>query len=319
MLRKTRGIAAVVVLSALSLVAASGASAATEVGNNCQGNGAAPNYTLLSTATAPGATLPITVPAAGVVTKWKVNVEPFPSSLAEKLKVLRPTGNPNEFKTVAESSPGTVIGGQNVFDTRIPVQAGDIFGVYGSTEVIYCMTSNAADVMETFSGEAAVNSTQTFTSVTQDQPAVSAVVEPDMDGDGYGDETQDQCTRSAAIQTACPLITLDSSAIKKGSSVVLLVTTSSSAPVTVSGTVKLAKAPKRRARSAGQVKLSGGTQTVTPGKIARFTLKFPGKLKSALHELTPAHSLKLKVTEAAHDPAGGTPTKIVNVKLKGQG
>jgi hypothetical protein len=33
---------------------------------------------------------------------------------------------------------------------------------------------------------------------------IAAVLEPDVDRDGYGDETQDACLTSAAVHTACP-------------------------------------------------------------------------------------------------------------------
>jgi hypothetical protein len=33
---------------------------------------------------------------------------------------------------------------------------------------------------------------------------VSAVLEPDADGDGFGDETQDQCPTNATTQGPCP-------------------------------------------------------------------------------------------------------------------
>lgn len=36
-------------------------------------------------------------------------------------------------------------------------------------------------------------------------PMVSAVIEPDADRDGYGDETQDRCPNDPAVQAACPV------------------------------------------------------------------------------------------------------------------
>jgi hypothetical protein len=40
--------------------------------------------------------------------------------------------------------------------------------------------------------------------LTKNRLNLKAVVEPDVDGDGFGDETQDLCPRDLAIHTACP-------------------------------------------------------------------------------------------------------------------
>src|SRR4051794_39405271 len=95
---------AVVVLVATSCIWASGASAATEIGSNCAANSAATNYTILQLSQAGGA--PLAAPAAGVVTKWKVNSAvalPPGFTLSERMRVFRATGVPNEFQTISES------------------------------------------------------------------------------------------------------------------------------------------------------------------------------------------------------------------------
>ncbi len=43
----------------------------------------------------------------------------------------------------------------------------------------------------------------------------SAVVEPDADGDGFGDETQDGCLGNAAVQGACPVASGSTPTAKK--------------------------------------------------------------------------------------------------------
>ncbi|HEV2791430.1 MAG TPA: hypothetical protein VGV69_09065, partial [Solirubrobacterales bacterium] len=79
--------AAVGAASVISLLGATSASAATEVGNSCVGDRAeTPNSTIvqLSSTTNPGS---VAVPLAGVITKWRVNVVPYPGGISEKLKV----------------------------------------------------------------------------------------------------------------------------------------------------------------------------------------------------------------------------------------
>ena len=55
----------------MSLAVPAGASAATEVGSNCAANNTFPGGTLVQFAKA-SAQPPLTAPAAGVVTKWKI-------------------------------------------------------------------------------------------------------------------------------------------------------------------------------------------------------------------------------------------------------
>ena len=44
----------------------------------------------------------------------------------------------------------------------------------------------------------------TFARTPDLQLNVSAILEPDADGDGFGDETQDQCPTDASTQGPCP-------------------------------------------------------------------------------------------------------------------
>lgn len=316
---KRCGMAVIGVLAAMSLTSVPIASAATEVGSNCAANKTAPNFTFIQLAKGPNNPLPITVPSAGVVTQWKVNSEPFDGTVSFVLKALRSAGAPLDFQVIDESRPGNVHGGQNSFDTRIPVLAGDRFGLFGTPTTFYCQS--ASTVGEAFAfvpGNALFGSTQTFGESKEVQVPVSAIVETDADGDGYGDETQDKCPQSAAFQTECPVVVLDAIPLAKKGSVVVLVTTSTETPVTVSAIAKVAGKSKG-AKSSAQLKLKGVTSTVKPGSIARITLPFSAKLKSELAALPAKRSLKLRVTASATNVAGQVATDAATVKLKGRG
>lgn len=300
--------------TAVMLFGSSSAMAATEVGSNCQADSGAGGYTFVQLNKVSGDSLPITVPSAGVVTKWKVN-SAVPTPVGQKLQILRPTGNANEFKTVAESTPGTVAQGQNSFDTRLSVQAGDRLAAAGAPggsvpAPLYCSTSSPADEMGVRTPESTLGSTNTYTAAPSLIAAISGVVEPDADNDGYGDETQDQCPQSAALQTPCPAVTLSvSSVVRKGFARVL-VTSNAQATVTVGGTVKLGKGKEAR--------LSGGTQIVSPGTIAKFTLIFPAKLKAKLKALSRKRTLPLVLTATAPNVVGSPTTDSVKAKARGQ-
>jgi hypothetical protein len=314
-MRKWTGLMMVAVL----LLAASSASAATEVGSNCVTNtGAGGNLTVVQLAKAPGDALPITAPASGVVTRWKVN-SGIEGSFPQQLKVLRQAGNAKTFLTVAESAAATVIKGQNSFETHIPVQAGDRFGLasVGTSALLWCSTAVAANEMGILASNVGVGSTNEFPPAPGMVAPVSATIEPDADNDGFGDETQDKCPRSAAIQLVpCPLVTLGGIGKPKRGSVQILVSASSQAPVTVFGSVKIPKKGKKG--KARQIIIQGGTQSVSPGAVIPFNLVFPPTLKSALTALPRSKSLPLLVTITATDLAGQPSSTSLKVKLKGQ-
>jgi hypothetical protein len=265
----------------------------------------------LGSTTNPGA---VTIPQAGVITKWKVNVIPYPGGISEKLKVLRPAGG-NSFTVVGESTVQPIAGGLNSFDTRVPVQAGDRLGAYSPLAPIFCEeASTPTDVLGTTIGDPSLGSTAAFTERPKGQLAVAATVEPDADNDGYGDETQDKCPQNAAVQASCPApplpVALSSTSIAKKSLVTVLITSNSQAPVTVTGTTKLGNGKS--------AKLSGGTQVVVPGAIAKFTLLFPEKLQAALKQLSGKQFVWLNIVATAPNSAGAITTSNLKVKLKGQ-
>jgi hypothetical protein len=319
-MRKRFGSMATLAVAA-SLLAASSASAATEVGSNCTATTGSEGATFVQLAKAPGSPLSIEAPA-GVVTKWKVN-SAVGTLVSQQLVVLRPTGTPNAFLTVAESASVTIANGSNSFETRIPVQAGDRMGAAPGSPGgpipagLYCATGNAADSMGAFAVDPAVGSINTFPPNAGYQAAISAIVEPDADRDGFGDETQDKCPRSAALQTAeCPLITLGGLGKLKKGSAQILVSASSQASVTVFGTVKVPKKGKKG--KVRQITMQGGVQSVSPGAVVPFSLVFPPTLKSALNALPPSKSLPLAVTITTTDLAGQPSSTQLTLKLKGQ-
>jgi len=309
-MRKLWGTSIAVTLIAVGSIAAPSASAATEIGNNCVATTAPPGYTMVQLAKAPGSSLPLAATGPGVVTKWKVRLPSVPGTFPQTLKVFRPVGG-NAFNVIAENTQniGT---GESTFDVRVPVQAGDRLGLYGSGSLgaLACVTSNTADVLGTFIGNIPIGSTQNFTANPGLQVAVSGLVEPDADGDGYGDETQDKCPQNAAVQVPCPVVALSTSASAKRGLANVLITASSQAAVTVGGTVKLGKGKTAT--------LSGGTQVVLPGVISKFTLLFGQKLKEKLKSLSRKRSLTLNLTASAPNVVGAPTVSALSVKLKGQ-
>jgi hypothetical protein len=296
------------------LLAPGAASAATRVGNDCSAPNTAPvNSVLIQLANA-SSSLPIEAPA-GVVTQWRVTSSRPAAS--QRLKVLAPTGPKDEYRLVGESEAQAILPTENVFDARITVPAGARFGLYapGPDGPLYCNAVDPGDLMGSNRGDLLATDAPV---VFQQTPGnyrvpVSAVVEPDVDGDGYGDETQDACPQSAASRAQCPRIVLDVfPAVGKGA-VTVIVIADHPAPVTVTATAPaIGRAAKRK------LTIRGGTQSVVPDQLFRFKLRFPSKLRSALRKLPAKRSLRLTVTATATNPVGQTTSRISVVKLRGQ-
>ncbi len=306
-------------LAVISAITAPGAAAATEFGDNCTANEdfSAP-ITFFEGSAPSGNPLPIAAPTSGVLTKWKVNVVPVPTSFPQTLKVLRLDATSHTALVVGETL-ASLGSGSNTIDARIPVQAGDrlsTFG-FGTVETLICETPGQEILIGGFEGNGGgVGSSNPYIELPEEfRIPVAAVIEPDADGDGYGDETQDKCPQSAAYQTECPVVVLDSYVVRGKGKVVVLVSTSTEAPVTVSATAKLPKGKKSKASVAA--KLKAVTRTVTPGKFGRYVLKFPGSLKRALKELPKGKRLKLKITASATNVVGRVATAKTKLDLKG--
>jgi hypothetical protein len=303
---------------AASLTAPSGATAATEFGDNCTVNSSFNQPITLFEVSNPENPLPTAAPSAGVITALKMNIPPGPGSLPMTFKVLHPSG-PSQIQVVGELAVG-LVGGPNSFGAQIPVSAGDRLGLVGplGDTLPKCETPSLS-VVGLISGNPGLGTT----AAVVEGPAplrvpAFAVVEPDADHDGFGDETQDKCPQSAAVQAECPVLVLDTFVLPNKSKAVVIVSTSTETAVSVTGTAKLPKAPKKAGASA-QAKLKKVTKNAIPGKLTRFTLNFPAPLKKAVAALPAGKSITVKFQASATDVAGRVVSDKSSLKLKGKG
>src|SRR5262249_36632158 len=152
-----------VALFCASLLAFAGpAAAAVRVGNDCFADTMVEGSTLTQLASDPSNPLPLTIPEAGVITRWTSKSE-LGITVPVKLKVLRATSVAGQFTVIGESGEELVPAGVNTFNTRIPVQAGDRLGLYGhpSAGALSC-PGKSGDQYGHFAGDVPVGSTQTF-------------------------------------------------------------------------------------------------------------------------------------------------------------
>jgi hypothetical protein len=148
--------------------------------------------------------------ASSVITSWSAQGTAAPDQPLTLL-VLR-QDDPTHYTVLgrnAQTLPNTNV--VNTFNgLRLPIQPNEEIGVFlppGSAATCEFSTSNGGDVANwSFPlGEIPDNTSYPFTGSDSGQRVnAKAVVEPDADHDGFGDETQDQCPTNGTTQGPCP-------------------------------------------------------------------------------------------------------------------
>ena len=150
------------------------------------------------------------VPADGVITSWTSSLE---GTVA--FSTFRPGAGAGEF-TRTGADTRTVGGMTTSFPVRMAVLAGDRIGLQNPPGISNCYseTGNSAD-MSGVAGSAPIGTPTTFSPTSPYRLNLSAVVELDADGDGYGDDSQDGCPSDATTQGPCPDVTPPETTITK--------------------------------------------------------------------------------------------------------
>lgn len=186
-----------VIGAATLCVAAAPAGAATTIGNT--------NYTVTDTMEMCNNSLYVgeeteyRSPVSGVVTSWRV----VPGTAGGSAQLAVVSDNLVNLVTVKALSAIQPINAVDLtFPARTPISTGDYVGVWG-TGGFYC----EASVMPGTGDNARVDSTGLTVGLTNagnrsnnHRPIVAATVESDVDSDGFGDETQDQCPTNPTRQ-----------------------------------------------------------------------------------------------------------------------
>lgn len=285
------------------------AGAAVEFGKECEA-GSSSGITTVYASSGPMSRLPAGSSQSGVITRLRVTLPGGQPDQPFDIKTVRPAAGPANTFTTVSSTPVIAGSGTRTTNVRVPVLAGDRLGVSNANAVgLFCSTTDAADVLVTAPGNSAVGTTTTYTVAgTQLAVPVVAVVEPDADKDGYGDETQDLCPQSAATQAACPVVAIDATAKASGRRITVTVTADRPTTVTVGGTAR--KRPRTFA-------LSGGPTAVAPGTLGTVVVALPKKLRNVLEALPRTKKVRVVLVLSATNPAGAPTTERVELKLRG--
>jgi RTX calcium-binding nonapeptide repeat (4 copies) len=144
------------------------------------------------------------VPSDGVITSWSFQAPANPTPPI-KLKMFRPAGGPfgTDYTTVGDSELATpTTGVLNTFMTRIPVKANDVPGHFYSNTTRSWRFAAAAyyTVCCSSGGDPPPGTTENYVpSGDEMQIDLSAVLEPDANRNGFGDETQECGGKPATV------------------------------------------------------------------------------------------------------------------------
>ena len=142
-------------------------------------------------------------PLAGVLTNWYFqSADPVLSGL--KLKVGRDLGLAG-FRVIGDSPAGTQAPNQanGPFPARVPVAAGDVIGLFTTGTGFCAHTGVSGDHYVFQPGDISPGTTTGVSAGMGSKFAVEALVEPDGDGDGFGDMTQDKCLGDSGSREGC--------------------------------------------------------------------------------------------------------------------
>jgi hypothetical protein len=188
---RSRWAVVAVAAAAIAIAGPAGAQAATPVGATIGDPTLCPAGALFLQTTSPGNAY--AAPTAGVLTSWSFHASSSPPQV--KLLVARATGTPNQYAIVGDSPEQTPAPGAGVTTyggISIDVQQGDILGVRLATAGDCISASGRSGyVSRGITANPAVGGSVTFVSSDDRQVDISATLEPDADGDGLGDETED--------------------------------------------------------------------------------------------------------------------------------
>jgi hypothetical protein len=257
------------------LVAASTAGAATQLGQDCTVDGSAPQLVVQNSVSSGN---PYTIPANGVMVKWGVRTTSSSNPAMAAATIVRQNGD--SFDVISRTLFQHAAANQaSEFSTRVPVSTGEVLGVsaFNSSVGMCSGYSPTFDVVSYNGSPTLVDPGGSFmpsSAIPAERLALWATIEPDADGDGYGDETQDKCPQSAAFIDPCPVLAIGQQLSASKGRIKILATSSLNAKLTASAKIKLS--------SKKTVTVSSRATSFTAGKLKSLTLKLPKSVTSAL-------------------------------------
>jgi len=142
-----------------------------------------------------------TVPdEGGVITSWSVRMSNDVGQVAMRLYTANANGT---FTAIAQSAPAVPTANTvTSFPSRIPAPGGSLLALYDIQQAGCYRDSGGADRMVQGPAQA-LGVAHSFGTDGAFRTPIAAVLEPDADHDGFGDESQDGCPSNPASQADC--------------------------------------------------------------------------------------------------------------------
>ena len=203
--------------------------------------------------------------------------------------------------------------------TQIPVPAGAHLGVDVVGPEPLFNAGNAADQFGAFTVNAPIGAINNVTAFGGLRVNIAAVLEPDADHDGYGDETQDGCPSDAAQQLPCapgttptPAPPTPATPATQAGQLVSLVTPGRESIKSGYVTVSAMSAGQVTVSASGRIgayKLASASRSLAPGSRTTLKLKIPKKALRAIR-VRLAHHRKVTAKVTVMVGATTTPVKV---------
>jgi uncharacterized repeat protein (TIGR01451 family) len=240
----------------------------------------------------------------GVIVSWSYLAHANAPNI--KLKVYHSTNDATIWFARSESAqktggtaPGQLHANElNTFSESpgIPIKGGDVLGLTGlgggsPSGGIGCVaTSSSSDIIRVKNlpdPTVGQNNSGFLGQLPQSKIGVSAVVEPDADGDGFGDESQDSCPTDPAVHTgACPadvsIVKLASASPRVGSDLTYALVVGNNSGINPAGGIAVTDAlpagvsfvssSTGQGFCAGTTTVSCAIGTLGPGQLATVTI-----------------------------------------------
>lgn len=268
-------------------------------------------------------------PVDGVITKFRYLAyaveEPGQITFrVADINLPNPEDKDNALATAAGTGPTVTVQPTEAPETpinevagRVPVKKGQHLAVDITKSIGIIYNSNGDKRSYVFAPPLVEGSGQRGSTQAANELQVAATIEPDADGDGFGDETQDQCPSQKSTQGACDNTKPGVSGLKVNGAKI-------SYTLSEAATVSFQLEKKTPGRKVGGkcVKQTPKNKTKKPcPRFKKIGAKFNGPGKKGANTATLPNGKKLKpgtyrLTMTATDAAGNKTTKKITFKVK---
>jgi hypothetical protein len=280
--------------------------------------------------TAPnGDPLPQGAPISGVITKFRIKAigDTDPATATFRLADITPDQSGNSaIATSAGTGPTVQIPADNGGDApitqvgaRLPVTAGQHLAVDGSANLQALHVSDGSKWTYIYGPPLVDGQGGRDSTLVTEELLVQADIEPDADHDGFGDETQDQCSTQASTQGPCDNAAPAVSGLRIGGGKVTY--TLSEAATTTFSLAKGSTGRKVRGKCVRKTRRNHRRRSCTRFTTIASNLSGPGAAGANSFTLPKIRGRKLgpgkyKLTMTVTDAAGNSATTTKSFRIK---